>query len=114
MPQRPDDPGRCLNLPEILELFRRLEPSKHPIDEEQRIRLRYQFCSLRRKLDPRNFLGQRQQSDKMKINPRAAFFGQRFPDLMSDLIRRYYEIFLLEPMLSAQSGEIWDKPAHVP
>jgi len=46
-----------LDLAEILELLSRLEPSEHPIDEEQRIRLRYQFYSLRRKLDPRRFLG---------------------------------------------------------
>jgi hypothetical protein len=41
MPQRPDDSGCRLDLAKILELFGRLEPSKHSIDEEQTIRLRY-------------------------------------------------------------------------
>jgi hypothetical protein len=33
---------------------------------------------------------------------------------MADLVRRNYEIFLLETMLSADSGEILGTSAHIP
>src|SRR4030042_1147531 len=72
MPERPDDPGCRLDLAEILEFFRRLEPSEHSIDEEQRIGLRYQFYPLCRKPDPSRFLGQRWECDKTKIDPGSA------------------------------------------
>ncbi|MGB7291240.1 MAG: hypothetical protein WBD99_03615 [Thermodesulfobacteriota bacterium] len=38
----------------------------------------------------------------MKINPRSALFFERFPNLMAGLTGRDNEIFLLEPMLSAE------------
>jgi hypothetical protein len=114
MPERPYDSGRRLDLAEILEFFRRLEPSEHSINKEQRIRLRYQFYSLRRKLNSDRFLSQRWKRGKMQINPRSTFPRERFPDLVADLVRRNDEIFLLETMLSADSGEILGTSAHIP
>jgi hypothetical protein len=50
----------------------------------------------------------------MQIDPGSAFLGERFPDLMADLIGRDDEPFLLEPLLSAKPGEILDTSAHIP
>ena len=49
----------------------------------------------------------------MQIDPGATLFGQRFANLMSELIGGHYEVFLREPVVSTESGEIGNNEAPI-
>ena len=51
---------------------------------------------------------------KCRLTHAPAFLREHFSYLMANLIGGNNKVFLLEPMLSAESEEICDKLAHIP